>query len=94
MPEVTIGFCGSNGMPFLLQVMCGAVERSLGRLAGEALRRQIDQHQVVVGAAGDKLVAAGEDRLRHRLGVGDHGMRVSLELGRQRLVKRRPPWRR
>ena len=22
MPDVIVGFCGSNGMPFLLQVMC------------------------------------------------------------------------
>ena len=39
----------------------GAPERGLGRLAGEPLRRQIDQHQVVVGAAGHQLVAAGQD---------------------------------
>ena len=75
-------------MPFLLQVMCARPERRLGRLAGQLLRRQIDQHQMVVGAAGDKLVAAGEDLLGQRLGVGDHGVRVVAELRRQRLVER------
>src|SRR3984957_3860593 len=59
----------------------GAVERRLGRLAGQALRGQIDQHQMVIGASGHKLVPSGKDRLGKRLGVGDHSMRVSLEFG-------------
>src|ERR1700733_6358440 len=43
---------------------------------------------MVVGAPGYKLVAAGEDRLGERLGVGDYGMRVSFEFWGQRLVER------
>ena len=58
MPDVTVGFSGSNGMPFLLQVMCGAAERRLRHFAGETLRPQVDQHQMGVGAARDDVEAA------------------------------------
>ena len=51
MPEVTIGFCGSNGMPFLLQVMWARPSAASAALPVRPLRRQIDQHQMVVGAA-------------------------------------------
>ena len=54
-PEVTVGFSGSNGMPFLLQVMWARPSATFGHLAGQALRPQIDQHQVGVGAAGDDI---------------------------------------
>ena len=37
----------------------GAVEGCLGDLAGQAQRRHVDQHQVVVGAAADEPEAAG-----------------------------------
>ena len=54
MPEVTMGFSGSKGIMFLFTVMPGLVERALGDLAGEALGAQVDEHQVVVGAAADQ----------------------------------------
>ena len=38
MPEVTNGGSGSKGMPFLLQVMPGAIERLFGLLAGDVPR--------------------------------------------------------
>ena len=53
MPEVTVGFSGSNGTPFLLQVMPARSSALLGGVALDALGPQVDQHQVVVGAAGD-----------------------------------------
>ncbi len=59
MPEVMVGFCVSNGTPFLLQVMWARDRGGLGGLAGEALPLKIDQHQVVVGAARGDVVAAG-----------------------------------
>ena len=58
MPLVTVGFCGSFGMAFLLTVMCARPEHGLGVLAGDALRAQVDQEQVAVGAAGDDAHAA------------------------------------
>ena len=72
MPEVTIGFSGSYGMPFLLQVMWARPSASLGHLAGEPLRPQVDQHQMGVGAAGDDIEAVRLQRLGQRLGVFHH----------------------
>ena len=40
MPEVTIGFSGSKGTPFLLQVMWARPERRLGGLAGQPFGRR------------------------------------------------------
>ena len=50
-PLVTNGFSGSFGIAFLLHVMPGAVECLLRDLAGHAERPEVDEHQVVVGAA-------------------------------------------
>ena len=63
----------------------GALQRRLRRLAGQLFRPQIDQHQMVVGAARDQRIAARQDRRGERLGVGDHRMGVVLEFRRQRL---------
>jgi hypothetical protein len=71
MPEVTIGFSGSKGMPFLLQVICGAAERRFRGLAGQPSSAQVDQHQMGVGAAGDDVEAAFAQRFGQRLGIGD-----------------------
>ena len=66
-PLVTNGFSGSFGIAFLLQVMPGAVERLLGDLAGDAERPEVDEHQVVVGAARhDAEALVGERRRRAR----------------------------
>ena len=51
MPLVLTGGSGSNGMPFLLQVIAGALERLVGVLAGDAERPQVDQREMGVGAA-------------------------------------------
>ena len=68
--------------------MRGAPERRLGRLAGEALGPQIDQHQVVVGAAGHD----GDSRRRcsvsaSALAFSTTCLRVNLELRPQRLAE-------
>ena len=88
MPEVTVGFSGSNGMPFLLQVMPARSRLCFGRLAGQSLRPQIDQDEVGVGAAGDQVQAGLDHRRGERLGVVDHLAGVGLEVGAQRLAER------
>ena len=67
MPLVTNGLSGSFGMAFLLTVKPDVLEQALGVLAGDAGRAQVDEHQVVVGAAGDEPQAALDHRLAHRL---------------------------
>ena len=47
----------------------GAVERLLRHLAGDAERAEVDEHQVVVGAAGDDAEAFGRERVGERGGV-------------------------
>ena len=87
MPDVIVGFSGSNGMPFLLQVMWARPSASFGHLAGEPLGPQIDQHQMRVGAAGDDVEAADFKRLGQRLGVFDDVLGVSAERRPQRLAE-------
>ena len=48
---------GVEGNRVLVDRDAGAAERGLGDLAGEALREDVDQHQVVVGAAADHAEA-------------------------------------
>ena len=42
----------------------GLAERRLGDLAGEPFREDVDEHQVIVGAAADEPEARGRQRLR------------------------------
>jgi hypothetical protein len=57
-----MGFSGSKGTPFLLQVMCAARARSAA-LPVRPFGPQVHEHQVVVGAARHDGVAAGHDRV-------------------------------
>ena len=68
-PLVTNGFSGSFGIAFLLHVIAGAVERLLRDLAGDAERPQVDQHQVVVGAARHDAEALVGERVGERARV-------------------------
>ena len=94
IPLVFTGGSGSNGTPFLLQVMPGVLEALVGVLAGEPERPKVDQREMRVGAAGDEVGAALLEPVGERLGVGDHRLGIGLELGLQRLAEARPPWRR
>ncbi len=72
---------------FLLTVMPQLVERCFGQFAADAKRRDVDQHQMIVGAAADQPQAAGQQRFGQRLGVVDDLLGVLFELGPQRLAE-------
>ena len=73
-----------KGIMFLFTVMPHSVpSASSACLAGEPQRRDVGQHQVVVGAAADQPHAAGHERLGQGLGIVDDLLRVLLELGRK-----------
>ena len=89
IPEVTAGFSGSNGMPFLLQVMWARPSAASATLPVRRFGPQIDQHQMVVGAAGDDLAAARFAAFRPapwRSSTTACG--IDAELGLQRLAER------
>ena len=71
-----------------------AVEHFFGLLAAQAQRGDVDQHQVVVGAAADQPHAAGQQRLGQGLGVVDDRLGVALEVRAAALRRSRPPCRR
>ena len=56
---------------FLLTVMPQRSEHRLGLLAAQAQRGDVDQHQVIVGAAADQPDPAGQQRFGQGLGVVD-----------------------
>ena len=62
----------------------GLAERRLGDLAGEALREDVDEHQVIVGAAGDEPEARAGQAGGEPLGVGDD---LLLVVGEPRLER-------
>ena len=65
----------------------GALQRPLGVAALHALRAQVDEHHVAVGAAGDDVEAAGLERRGERAGVGDDPGGVVAERRLQRLAE-------
>ena len=67
MPDGSNGLRTSNGNGVVVQLDARAVERSRRRLAADQLRRQVDQDQVVVRAAGHQVEAALQQRVRQRL---------------------------
>ena len=71
MPLATIGGLVSNGIAFLFTVMPARSSASSATLPVRPLREDVDQHQVVVGAAGDHAEAAGDQSLGQRPRVGD-----------------------
>ena len=80
-PLVTNGLRGSSGIVFLFSVMPALVERGLGDLAGElgVERPQVDDHQVVVGAARHEPEALPRQRLGQRRRVRHDLVGVLLE---------------
>ena len=91
-PLVTNGFSGSFGIAFLLHVMPGPVERLLRDLAGDAERAQVDEHEVVVGAARHDAEALFGEPGRERLRVRDDVGRVLAERRLRSPRGTRPPW--
>ena len=63
MPDGSIGLRSSKGIMFLLTVMPQRPEHGFGLFAAEPQGRDVDQHQVIVGAAADQPHAAGQQRL-------------------------------
>ena len=61
MPLATMGGLVSKGMAFLLTVMRRLAERVLGHLPGDALREDVHEHDVVVGAAADEAEPFGRE---------------------------------
>src|SRR3546814_6236446 len=64
-----------------------AAERRFGALAGGVLLAKIDQHQVVIGAAGDDIETAGHQRFGERLGVLADLGGINLEIRLQRFAE-------
>ena len=62
-------------------------ERQVGLLAGDAQRAHVDEHQVVVGPAGDDRGARLDQRRGEGLRVRHRLRRVALELGAHRLLE-------
>ena len=65
----------------------GLVERFLGDLAVEALRAEVDEHEVVVGAAGDDAEPVAGERGGERRGVGDDLPLILVEPRLERFVE-------
>ena len=89
MPEVYQAPFGSRRDRVAVGDHAGVEQRRLGLPAGQAERRDVDQHQVVVGAAGHQPGAALEEPVGQRLGVVGDPLRVGAE--RSPAAPRRAP---
>ena len=67
--------------------MPGAIEHFLRDLAVDLLRPQINQHEVIVGSAGDNAEAMLRHARGERLGVQHHLPLIFAEARLQRLVE-------
>ena len=65
----------------------GPHQRILSQLATDALRTQVNQHEVVVGAARNNVVAQAHKAGRQRLGVAGYLLGVGLEIVGERLAE-------
>ena len=72
-------------MAVLVDRDAGLAQREFGLGAENAFLEDIDQHEVIVGSAGDDAEAGLLQALREHLGVGDDLRGVGAELGPQRL---------
>ena len=94
IPDEVFGGCWSNGIVFLLTVIPISSRSALRLLAGNAERHHVDEHEVVVGAAGDQpraLARPASRRARPRsrpCAAGRAGTRRRARAGT------RPPCRR
>ena len=70
-------------MVFLFTVMPARPERRFGLLARQPSREDIDEHQVIVGAAGHEAEARVREARREARGVGDDLLLIRLECRRE-----------
>ena len=68
-------------MPFLLQVSPARTSAFSETLPLKPLRTEVDQHQMVVRAAGDNVEAGALQGLGERARIVDDVLRVDLEIG-------------
>ena len=73
-----------EGNRVLVDGDAGFAERRLRDLAGEPAREDVDEHQVIVGAAADQAEAGGRQVGRQPSGVGDD---LPLIVGERRLQR-------
>lgn len=66
----------------------GTTEHPFGILAGQLATREVEQHQVVVGAAGDEDEPPLHQPTGHGVGVVEHRLRVDAEGGHIGLAER------
>ena len=88
MPDAVFGGSWSNGMPFLLTVIPISSSRSLGLLAGDPERRDVDEHEVVVRPARDDPRAQAGKGLCQDTGVGHRPALVLAEALLRRQLER------
>ncbi len=81
------GRAGLVGDGVLVHGKAHALEQLLCFLAGDVGGGEVDEHQMVVGAAGNQAKAALNHALAHCGAVGDDVLDVGLELGLQRLAE-------
>src|SRR5882757_6988578 len=79
MPEVTMGFCGSNGMPFLLQVMLARSSAASAALQDRKDRR-IDLY-CEIGVIGHDDAATGLAQVLLRVRSDDVSVRQRRGMG-------------
>ena len=82
------GFLGIEWNAVLVAGDVGATECGFGALTGGVLGTEVDQHQMVVGAARDDIEPVLHQRRRERACVGDDLAGVGFELGLQRFLER------
>ena len=88
IPDEVFGGCLSNGIWFLLTVIPISSRRCSASLPVTPARRHVDEHQVVVGAAGDDPQAALREDGRDRRRVLDRPPLVAPELLAERELER------
>ena len=102
MPPPRVIFSVSKGMPFLLHGDRRLIEGLTGDLAVEALRTEVDEHEVVVRATADDAETVTGHGSRERLGVLHDLLLILHKAGLKRLMEatalaamtcmRGPPW--
>ena len=71
----------SSGMTLRFNVTPAAAHRRFGLPTDQPERANIDEDQVVVGAASDNRHASGDQRLSENPGIVDHGGRIVPQEG-------------